>query len=90
MAKAQHREDEPRHLIIKDNDICLKCEQKYKSPCISFCPAEVYEKNFVKGYAVPLNPSNCLHCKTCQRKCPFNNIIWSIPEGGEGAKYKKS
>ncbi|MFO0795032.1 MAG: 4Fe-4S binding protein [Candidatus Brocadiaceae bacterium] len=20
------------------------------------------------------NPSNCIHCKTCQRKCPFDNI----------------
>ena len=90
MAKAKHREDEPSHLIIKDSEICHKCEKKYKSPCISFCPAGVYEMNFVKGYAVPLNPSNCLHCKTCQKKCPFNNIIWSIPEGGEGAKYKKS
>ena len=89
MAKAMHREDEPCHLIIKDSEVCHTCEKKYKSPCISFCPAGVYEKNYVKGCAIPLNPSNCLHCKTCQRKCPFNNIIWTIPEGGEGAKYKK-
>ncbi|MDI9432440.1 MAG: 4Fe-4S dicluster domain-containing protein [Planctomycetota bacterium] len=34
------------------------------------------------------NPSNCLHCKTCQRKCPFDNIRWTAPEGG-GPRYKR-
>ena len=36
----------------------------------------------------PANPSNCLHCKTCQRKCPFDNIRWTAPEGGGGPRYK--
>jgi ferredoxin len=35
------------------------------------------------------NPSNCLHCKTCQRKCPFDNIRWTAPEGGGGPRYKR-
>jgi electron-transferring-flavoprotein dehydrogenase len=34
-----------------------------------------------------LNPSNCLHCKTCEIKDPFKNIIWNCPEGGGGPKY---
>ncbi len=34
-----------------------------------------------------LNPSNCLHCKTCEIKDPFKNIIWTCPEGGGGPKY---
>ena len=34
-----------------------------------------------------LNPSNCLHCKTCEIKDPYNNIIWTCPEGGGGPKY---
>ena len=34
-----------------------------------------------------LNPSNCLHCKTCEIKDPFNNIIWTCPEGGGGPNY---
>jgi electron-transferring-flavoprotein dehydrogenase len=37
----------------------------------------------------PANPSNCLHCKTCQRKCPFDNIRWTAPEGGGGPRYKR-
>ena len=34
-----------------------------------------------------LNPSNCLHCKTCEIKDPYENIIWTCPEGGGGPKY---
>jgi electron-transferring-flavoprotein dehydrogenase len=34
-----------------------------------------------------LNPSNCLHCKTCDIKDPFKNITWTCPEGGEGPSY---
>jgi electron-transferring-flavoprotein dehydrogenase len=37
----------------------------------------------------PANPSNCLHCKTCQRKCPFDNIRWTVPDGGGGPRYKR-
>lgn len=89
MAKTEHRENEKSHLIIKDSTLCAKCDKEFSCPCISFCPAGVYEKNN-EGMTKALNPSNCLHCKTCQRKCPFNNIVWTIPEGGGGAKYKKS
>ena len=31
--------------------------------------------------------SNCLHCKTCEIKDPFKNIIWTCPEGGGGPNY---
>ena len=34
-----------------------------------------------------LNPSNCLHCKTCEIKDPYNNITWTCPEGGGGPNY---
>jgi electron-transferring-flavoprotein dehydrogenase len=37
----------------------------------------------------PANPSNGLHCKTCQRKCSFDNIRWTVPEGGGGLRYKR-
>jgi electron-transferring-flavoprotein dehydrogenase len=34
-----------------------------------------------------LNPSNCLHCKTCEIKDPYNNITWTCPEGGGGPNW---
>ena len=87
MARTQHREDQPCHLVIQDPTICReKCDEKFASPCIAFCPAGVYES--IDGVTRPANPSNCLHCKTCQRKCPYDNIRWTIPEGAGGPEYK--
>ena len=83
-----HREDQPSHLTIIDRDICSeKCTPKFASPCITFCPAGVYET--IQNTVKPANPSNCLHCKTCQRKCPFDNIRWTVPEGSGGPRYKQ-
>lgn len=88
MAGTEHREDQPSHLQILDPDICTRhCRYKYKTPCIEFCPAGVYE--MVNDKLEPANPSNCLHCKTCQRKCPYDNIRWTVPEGGGGPRYKR-
>lgn len=88
MAATHHREEEPSHLRILDSDICLqKCTPKFLRPCIIFCPAGVYET--IQGQVKSANPSNCLHCKTCQRKCPFDNIRWTVPEGGGGPRYKR-
>jgi electron-transferring-flavoprotein dehydrogenase len=88
MAATEHREEEPSHLTILDGDICkTKCAPAFDNPCITFCPAGVYET--VHDEVKPANPSNCLHCKTCQRKCPFDNIRWTVPEGGGGPRYKR-
>ena len=88
MAATHHREEQPAHLTILDSDVCrTKCTPRFSSPCITFCPAGVYET--VQNIVKPANPSNCLHCKTCQRKCPFDNIRWTAPEGGGGPRYKR-
>jgi electron-transferring-flavoprotein dehydrogenase len=88
MAATEHREEQPSHLTILDKTICeTKCTPKFKSPCITFCPAGVYET--IHNEVKPANPSNCLHCKTCQRKCPFDNIRWTVPEGTGGPRYKR-
>ena len=88
MAATEHREEQPSHLKILDSEVCrTKCAPLFNSPCITFCPAGVYET--VHNEVKPANPSNCLHCKTCQRKCPFDNIRWTVPEGGGGPRYKR-
>jgi electron-transferring-flavoprotein dehydrogenase len=88
LAATQHREEQPNHLTIINKNICSqKCCPKFDAPCITFCPAGVYET--VAGEVKPANPSNCLHCKTCQRKCPFDNIRWTAPEGSGGPRYKQ-
>jgi len=88
MAATEHREDQPSHLKILDPNICqAKCKPLFDNPCITFCPAGVYE--IIHNEVKPVNPSNCLHCKTCQRKCPFENIRWTAPEGSGGPRYKQ-
>jgi electron-transferring-flavoprotein dehydrogenase len=88
MAATEHREEQPSHLKILDSEVCrTKCTPVFNSPCITFCPAGVYET--IRNEVKPANPSNCLHCKTCQRKCPFDNIRWTVPEGGGGPRYKR-
>jgi electron-transferring-flavoprotein dehydrogenase len=85
-----HEENQPCHLVIPDQELCMtECYEKYRSPCTRFCPAQVYEmeKDADGSKRVKLNPSNCLHCKTCEIKDPFNNIVWTCPEGGGGPKY---
>jgi len=88
MAATEHREEQPSHLKILDSNICkTKCTPVFAGPCITFCPAGVYET--IHEVVKPANPSNCLHCKTCQRKCPFDNIRWTVPEGTGGPRYKR-
>lgn len=90
-----HDEDSPNHLILGDASICRNvCEPKYKSPCVQFCPASVYEmlpsKVEAGKYDLQINYTNCIHCKTCDIKCPTKNIDWTVPEGGGGPKYTET
>ncbi len=90
-----HDEDSPNHLLVHNNDICRTvCEPQYKSPCTHFCPARVYEMLPSKlepgKLDLQVNYTNCIHCKTCDIKCPFVNIEWTVPEGGGGPKYTET
>jgi electron-transferring-flavoprotein dehydrogenase len=85
-----HEENQPCHLQILDPRLCItQCYEDYRNPCTRFCPAQVYEIEEEQGGGrrLKLNPSNCLHCKTCEIKDPYQNIIWTCPEGGGGPKY---
>jgi electron-transferring-flavoprotein dehydrogenase len=88
LSGTRHEEDQPCHLHILDEDVCVKqCTDTYQNPCTRFCPGQVYEVVKEEGIRVKLNPSNCLHCKTCEIKDPYENIIWVCPEGGGGPNY---
>lgn len=88
---ATHEEQQPAHLKVLDLDICYnRCLQEYQAPCQRFCPASVYEMEVSEETGKPslkLNFSNCLHCKTCDVKDPYENINWVPPEGGGGPKF---
>ncbi|MHC4906076.1 MAG: electron transfer flavoprotein-ubiquinone oxidoreductase [Planctomycetota bacterium] len=87
VAATEHREEQPCHLLIANETLCREtCLGRFGAPCITFCPAGVYES--IQGQPKAANPSNCLHCKTCQRKCPYDNIRWTVPEPSGGPRYK--
>lgn len=87
----KHEEDQPSHLLINDFKLCfIKCIGNYRFPCNRFCPAQVYEMlhdENEKKWRLKINFTNCVHCQTCDIKCPYNNIRWVPPEGGQGPNY---
>ncbi|HKD85581.1 MAG TPA: electron transfer flavoprotein-ubiquinone oxidoreductase [Terriglobales bacterium] len=89
----KHEEDQPAHLVIHDTTICNeRCVTEFGNPCKNFCPANVYEMveapDTPSGLEIHLNPSNCVHCKTCDIMDPYEIITWVPPEGGGGPNYE--
>jgi electron-transferring-flavoprotein dehydrogenase len=86
----RHAEDQPSHLIVHDTNICsTRCRTEYGNPCTRFCPANVYEMVDAGDgtRTLQINPSNCVHCKTCDIMDPYQIIDWVPPEGGGGPNY---
>ena len=88
-AATEHDEDQPVHLKVADTSICItRCVEEYDNPCTRFCPANVYEiVDDEAGKRLQINAANCVHCKTCDIKDPFQNIEWVTPECGGGPNY---
>lgn len=92
-AATEHDEDQPVHLIVHDPEICVtRCAVEYNNPCTRFCPAAVYEivedAEAKHGKRLQINAANCVHCKTCDIKDPYEIITWVTPEGGSGPNYQ--
>lgn len=86
-----HEESQPVHLKVADTSICVtRCSQEYGNPCENFCPAGVYEMidDGSGGRRLQINASNCVHCKACDIKDPYEIITWTTPEGGSGPNYQ--
>jgi electron-transferring-flavoprotein dehydrogenase len=93
-AATEHDEDQPVHLKVLDTSICVsRCTEEYGNPCTRFCPAGVYEivedaSSEGTGRRLQINAANCVHCKTCDIKDPYEIINWVTPEGGSGPNYQ--
>ncbi|HSS06786.1 MAG TPA: 4Fe-4S dicluster domain-containing protein, partial [Rhodanobacteraceae bacterium] len=89
-AATEHDEDQPVHLRVADTNICItRCVEEYGNPCQRFCPAAVYEiVEDNSGKRLQINAANCVHCKTCDIKDPYQIIDWVTPEGGSGPNYQ--
>ncbi|MEO0974706.1 MAG: electron transfer flavoprotein-ubiquinone oxidoreductase, partial [Pseudomonadota bacterium] len=88
-----HDEDQPIHLQVADTDLCAtRCAEEFGNPCTRFCPAGVYEMvdapESPAGRRLQINSANCVHCKACDIKDPYEQITWVTPEGGSGPNYQ--
>jgi len=91
LAGNTHEESQPVHLKVTDPSICVtRCAHEYGNPCQYFCPAHVYEMvdDGSGGKRLQINASNCVHCKACDIKDPYEIITWVTPEGGSGPNYQ--
>ena len=90
-AGTEHDENQPVHLKVADTTVCATtCYEEYRNPCTRFCPASVYEMvaDGDGGRRLQINASNCVHCKACDIKDPYQIINWVTPEGGSGPNYQ--
>ncbi len=90
-AATTHDEAQPVHLHVADTSICAtRCVQEFGNPCTNFCPANVYEMidDGAGGKRLQINAANCVHCKACDIKDPYQIINWVTPEGGSGPNYQ--
>ncbi len=90
-ASLAHDEDQPVHLKVADTDICAtRCAEEYGNPCTLFCPAGVYEmvEDLDSKRRLQINAANCVHCKACDIKDPYEIIDWVPPEGGSGPNHQ--
>ena len=89
LSNTNHEEDQPVHLQLKDPSLPVEKNLPiFDGPSQRYCPACVYE--FVEEGGeerFQINAQNCVHCKTCDIKDPYQNINWVVPEGGGGPNY---
>ncbi|NCA83359.1 MAG: FAD-binding protein [Opitutae bacterium] len=88
LAHLRHREGS-EHIEIQNPAKCRECFQTYAAPCLRFCPAAVYAAAD-DGVSIRVRPDNCVQCRCCTLKCPFDNIRWETPQHGVGPDYRNS
>ena len=79
-----YKNDTQTHIKIKDQ---AKCQACVKKPCLSVCPAKVYQWNETKKETHAAH-ENCIECGAARMLCPYDNIDWNPPRGGFGVQYK--
>ena len=85
-----HDEDQPCHLHLKDASVPVDVNLPvFGGPSARYCPAGVYEflEDDAGKWRFQINFQNCVHCKTCDIKDPSQNIVWRVPQGGDGPNY---
>ncbi len=91
ISNTNHDDNQPCHLTLKDPSVPISLNlETYDAPEQRYCPAGVYEivrDDDGSNPRLQINYQNCVHCKTCDIKDPSQNIVWVVPQGGDGPSY---
>ncbi|MDH3658439.1 MAG: electron transfer flavoprotein-ubiquinone oxidoreductase [Alphaproteobacteria bacterium] len=91
ISNTNHDDNQPCHLTLKDASVPINVNlETYDAPEQRYCPAGVYEivrDDDGGNPRLQINYQNCVHCKTCDIKDPSQNIVWVVPQGGDGPAY---
>ena len=91
ISNTNHDDNQPCHLTLKDASVPVQLNlETYDAPEQRYCPAGVYEivrDDDGSNPQLQINYQNCVHCKTCDIKDPSQNIVWVVPQGGDGPTY---
>ncbi len=89
LSNTHHQENQPCHLQLKDAAVPITINlPRYDAPEQRYCPAGVYEIIWdAEQPRLQINGQNCVHCKVCDIKDLTQNIVWTVPEGGDGPNY---
>ncbi|MEM9440246.1 MAG: electron transfer flavoprotein-ubiquinone oxidoreductase [Pseudomonadota bacterium] len=91
ISNTNHDDNQPCHLTLKDTSVPIEVNlETYDAPEQRYCPAGVYEivrDDDGSNPRLQINYQNCVHCKTCDIKDPSQNIVWVVPQGGDGPTY---
>ncbi len=91
ISNTNHDDNQPCHLTLKDPKVPVEHNLAiYDAPEQRYCPAGVYEivrDDDGGNPRLQINYQNCVHCKTCDIKDPSQNIVWVVPQGGDGPNY---
>ena len=52
----------------------------------SFCRRDEADE---PAASIRIRPENCVQCRCCTLKCPFDNILWETPQHGVGPDYRE-
>jgi len=74
--------DAPRHASLSRSHVPMPGENDRGAGQGADVPGQQFPNQLLH-----INFTNCVHCKTCDIKCPYLNLTWTPPEGGGGPRY---
>ena len=91
-AVTAHDEVQPAHLKVRDTNICATTlRHRIRQSLHAFLPRAAstrWSTTTPAARRLQINAANCVHCKACDIKDPYQIIDWATPEGGSGPNYQ--